>query len=57
MNVVGDFRMQMLGELSETVILIEEFREAANKMKEGNFPGLVRFAVQCLKKGGMIVLE
>ena len=36
---------------------LEEVREAVNEMKSGKAPGLDRFPVECLKKGGMAVLE
>ena len=32
-------------------------REAVNEMKSGKAPGLDGFPVECLKKGGMSVLE
>ena len=47
----------MLGDLNERVISLEEEREAVNEMKSGEAPGLDRFTVECLKKGGMAVLE
>ena len=31
--------------------------EAVNEMKSGKAPGLDGFLVECLKKGGMAVLE
>ena len=34
-----------------------EVREAVNEMKSGKAPGLDGFQVECLKKGGMAVLE
>ena len=34
-----------------------EVREAVNEMKSGKAPGLDGFPVECLKKGGMTVLE
>ena len=34
-----------------------EVREAVNEMKSGEGPGLDGFPVECLKKGGMAVLE
>ena len=34
-----------------------ELMEAVNKMKSGKAPGLYVFPVECLKKGGMVVLE
>ena len=34
-----------------------EVREAVNEMKSGKAPGLDGFPVECLKKGGIAVLE
>ena len=34
-----------------------EVREAVNEMKSGKAPGRDEFPVECLKKGGMAVLE
>ena len=36
---------------------MEEVREAVNEMKSGKAKGLDEFPVECLKKGGMAVLE
>ena len=36
---------------------MEEVQEAVNEMKSGKAPGLDEFPVECLKKGGMAVLE
>ena len=36
---------------------MEEVGEAVNEMKSGKAPGLDGFSVECLKKGGMAVLE
>ena len=47
----------MLGDLNERAISLEEVGEAVNKMKSGKAPGLDGFPVECLKKGGMAVLE
>ena len=47
----------MLGNLNERAISLEEVREALNEMKSGMAPGLDGFPVECLKKGGMAVLE
>ena len=47
----------MLGDLKERAISLEEVREAVNKMKSGKAPGPDGFPVECLKKGGMAVLE
>ena len=43
----------MLGDLNEIAILLE----AVNEIKSGKAPGLDGFPVECLKKGGMAVLE
>ena len=56
-NVVGNWRMPVLGDLNERAISLEEVGEAVNEMKSGNAPGLDGFPVECLKKGGMAVLE
>ena len=47
----------MLGDLNDRAISLDEVREAVNKMKSDKAPGLDRFPVECLKKGGMTVLE
>ena len=47
-NVIGDRRMPVLGELNERAISIEEVREAVNEMKSGKAPGLDGFPVECL---------
>ena len=56
-NVVGNWRMPVLGDLNERVMTLEEVGEAVNEMKSGKVPGLDEFPVECLKKGGMAVLE
>ena len=56
-NVVGNWRMPVLGDLNERAISLEEIGEAVNEMKSGKAPGLDRFPVECLKKCGMAVLE
>ena len=38
-------------------ISLEEVGEAVNEMKSGKAPGLDGFLLECLKKGGMVVLE
>ena len=38
-------------------ISLVEVREAVNEMKSGKAPGLDEFPFECLKKGGMAVLE
>ena len=56
-NVVGNWRMLVLGDLNERAISLEEVREAVNEMRSGKAPGLDGFPVECFKKGGMAVLE
>ena len=55
-NVVGNWRMPVVGDLNERAISLEEVEEAVNEMKSGKAPGLDGFPVECLKKGGMAVL-
>ena len=38
-NVVGNWRMPMLGDLNERAISLEEVREAVNEMRSGKAPG------------------
>ena len=47
----------MLGDLNERAISLEAVREAVNEMKSVKVPGLDGFPVECLKKGGMAVLQ
>ena len=47
----------MLGDLNERAISLEEVEEAVNEMKSIKPKGLDGFPVECLKKGGMAVLE
>ena len=56
-NVVGNWRMLVLGDLNEREISLEEVDEAVNGTKSGKAPGLDGFPVECLKKGGMAVLR
>ena len=56
-NVVGNWQMPVLGDLNKRAISLEEVGEAVNEMKSGEAPGLDGFPVECLKKGGMAVLE
>ena len=56
-NVIGNWRMPVLGEFNERAISLEEVGEAVNEMKSGKASGLDEFPVECLKKGGMAVLE
>ena len=52
-NVVGNWRMPVLGDLNERAISLEGVGEAVNEMKSGRAPGLYGFPVECLKIGGM----
>ena len=56
-NVVGNSRMPVLGEFNEGAISIEDASEAVNVMKSGKAQGLDEFPADCVKKGGMAVLE
>ena len=56
-NVIGNGRMPVLGDLNERAISLEEVAEAVNEMKSGKAPGLDGFPVEYLTKGGMAVLE
>ena len=56
-NVVGNWRMPVLGDLNERVVSLEEVGEAVNEMRSSKAPGLDGFPVEYLKKGGMAVLE
>ena len=56
-NVVGNRRTPIFGDLNGRSISLVEVREAVNKMKSGKALGLDEFSVECLKKGGMAVLE
>ena len=47
----------MLGDLNGRTISLVEVREAVNEMKSGKAPGLDGLTIECLKKGGMAVLE
>ena len=49
--------MPVLGDLNERAISLEEVIETVNEMKSGKTPGLDGFSMECLKKGGMAVLE
>ena len=46
-----------MGLAGEAAISLEEVGEAMNEMKSGKAPGLDGFPVECLKKGGIAVLE
>ena len=56
-NVVGNWRMLVLGDLNEKAISLNEVGEAVNEMKSDKATGLDGFPVECLKKVGMAVLE
>ena len=56
-NVGCDWQMLVLGDLNERARSVEEVREAENKMKSGRASRLNGFAVECLKKGSISVLE
>ena len=56
-NLVGNWRMPVLGDMNERAISLEVVWEAVNEMKSGKAPGQDGFPVECLKKGGMAVLE
>ena len=45
-NVVGNWRMPVLGDLNETAILLEEVWEAVNEMKSGKAPALDGYPVE-----------
>ena len=44
-------------DLNEKAISLGDEREAVNEKKSGKAPGLDEFRVECLHKGGMVVLE
>ena len=56
-NVVGNWRMLVLGDLNEIAISLEEVLEAVNEMKSDRATWLDGFLLECLKKGGVAVLE
>ena len=56
-NVVGNWRMPVLGDLNGRAISLEKVGEAVNETRSGKAPGLDGFPVECLKKGGMAMLE
>ena len=49
-NVVGNWRTPMFGDLNGRAISLVEVREAVNEMKSGKAPALDGFPVECLKK-------
>ena len=56
-NVVGNWRMPVLGYLNEGAISLEEVGEAVNEMKSYKASWLAGFRVECLKKGVVAALE
>ena len=55
--VEGGARMPVLGERLVADITEEEVREAVEVMKAGKAPGLDGIATECLKKGGVTIVE
>ena len=55
--VEGGARMPVLGERLVADITEEEVREAVKVMKAGKAPGLDGIATECLKKGGVTIVE
>ena len=47
----------MLGDLNEGVTSLEEVVEVVTEVKSGKTPRLDVFPVECLKNGGMALLE
>ena len=56
-NEVGNRRVPVLGNLIDRGISLEEVGEAVNEMKSDKATGPGGFPVECLKKGGVAVLE
>ena len=56
-NVVGNWRMPVLGDLNERAITLVEVGEVVNEMKSDKAPELDGFPVECLKKCGTTMLE
>ena len=56
-NVVGNWRMSLLGDLNERATSFEEVGEAVTEIKSGKAPWLDGFSVECLNKADMTVLE
>ena len=54
-NVVGNWRKPVLGDLNERAMPLAEEWEAVNEIKSGKAPGLDGFPLECLMKGGMAV--
>ena len=54
-EVVGNWRTPMLGDLNGRAISLLDVREAVNEIKSGKAPGLDGFPVECLKKSCMAV--
>ena len=57
MHLAGNWRMPVWGDLNESAISLKEVGDPVNEMKSGKAPRLDGFPVECLKKGGMAVLE
>ena len=49
--------MPVLRELNERAISFDEVMEAVKEMKSGKASGLDEIPVECLKKGGVAILE
>jgi len=59
-NVVAigsDRRMPVFGDVNDRQVEREEVQEAVKEMKTGKAPGLDGCAAECLKKGGVAVIE
>ena len=54
-NVVGNWRMPVLGDFNERATSLEEVREAVNEMRSGKAPGLDGFPVECVLMAGSTV--
>ena len=56
-NVVGNWRMPVFGDLNEKGISLEGVGEAVDEIKFGKAPSLDGFPVEYLNKDGMAMLE
>ena len=56
-SVVGNWWMPVLGDLNERAMSLKELGETVNDMKSGQAPGLDGLTVECLKNGGVAVLD
>ena len=56
-NVVGNWRMAVLGDLNERAISLEEAGVEVEEIKSGKAPWLDGFSVECLKKCDMAMLK